>query len=445
MAQVVKLKRTAVAGKVPSVSNLELGELAINTFDGRIFFEKDNGVPSIQHVVTTNSSTTGALDIHGDISASNLYVQGNTTIDGNLTLGGNITIGDSSTDTVSITADLSSSIIPDLGSTFDLGSSTKKWNNLYAVTASADKFIGDGSGLTNITTDVGEIATITSSFDSVSSFTVNHNFDTRNIIVSIYDTNYSQLIPQSITLTDSNNVDVVLSAAHSGFAVVAKGGHIVSGTLAQEVSEVSTVTASFDNQTSVSVVHNFDSKNLVISVYDNNDTQLIPQSVVLTNSNTADITLSGAHSGFVVVAKGGHFVTGSAITSYTNLTNIPNGIVSGSSQLTSSLDLRYALSGSVGGGGTSDFTELINVPSGLVSGSSQLTSSYDTRYVLTDSNNTFSGETTFTNKITHTNGFIVLSEVSQSLNFVDDTAAAAGGVPLGGLYRNGNFIAIRIT
>jgi hypothetical protein len=31
------------------------------------------------------------------------------------------------------------------------------------------------------------------------------------------------------------------------------------------------------------------------------------------------------------------------------------------------------------------------------------------------------------------------------LNFVDDEAAAIGGVPLGGLYRNGNFIVIRIA
>lgn len=42
-------------------------------------------------------------------------------------------------------------------------------------------------------------------------------------------------------------------------------------------------------------------------------------------------------------------------------------------------------------------------------------------------------------------GYVILSQVSSSLNFVDDTAAAAGGVPLGGLYRNGNFIVIRIV
>jgi hypothetical protein len=39
----------------------------------------------------------------------------------------------------------------------------------------------------------------------------------------------------------------------------------------------------------------------------------------------------------------------------------------------------------------------------------------------------------------------ILASVSASLNFVDDTAAAAGGVPLGGLYRNGSVIQIRIV
>jgi len=47
--------------------------------------------------------------------------------------------------------------------------------------------------------------------------------------------------------------------------------------------------------------------------------------------------------------------------------------------------------------------------------------------------------------VTVQNGHTILAQVSQSLNFNDDTAAAAGGVPLGGLYRSGNFIAIRLT
>ena len=74
MAQTIKLKRTAVQGKIPTTSNLDLGELAINTYDGRIFFEKDiDGTLSIQEILTTNSQTSGSFNITGGISAS-LYI-----------------------------------------------------------------------------------------------------------------------------------------------------------------------------------------------------------------------------------------------------------------------------------------------------------------------------------------------------------------------------------
>ena len=54
-------------------------------------------------------------------------------------------------------------------------------------------------------------------------------------------------------------------------------------------------------------------------------------------------------------------------------------------------------------------------------------------------------EFTGSNSVIVDNGFIVLNEVRTDLDYADDTAAAANGVPLGGLYRNGNFIQIRIT
>jgi hypothetical protein len=46
---------------------------------------------------------------------------------------------------------------------------------------------------------------------------------------------------------------------------------------------------------------------------------------------------------------------------------------------------------------------------------------------------------------TTNNSYVVLSQVSGSLNFTNDADAATGGVPLGGLYRNGNFIMIRMS
>lgn len=46
----LKMKRSAVAGKVPSTGQLDLGELAINTHDGKLYLKRDNGSESIQRL-----------------------------------------------------------------------------------------------------------------------------------------------------------------------------------------------------------------------------------------------------------------------------------------------------------------------------------------------------------------------------------------------------------
>jgi len=59
MSNTVKLKRSAVASKIPSTSDLELGELALNTYDGNLFFKKTTGVDSsIVSVSTLNGTQT---------------------------------------------------------------------------------------------------------------------------------------------------------------------------------------------------------------------------------------------------------------------------------------------------------------------------------------------------------------------------------------------------
>jgi hypothetical protein len=47
MANTIRLRRSAVAGKAPAIGDLELGELALNTFDGKLYTKKDNGTASI--------------------------------------------------------------------------------------------------------------------------------------------------------------------------------------------------------------------------------------------------------------------------------------------------------------------------------------------------------------------------------------------------------------
>ena len=66
----IKLKRTGTAAKVPNISDLRLGELAINTFDGKLFFLKNDGSDSLESIVTTNAEITGSVNLNGSITSS---------------------------------------------------------------------------------------------------------------------------------------------------------------------------------------------------------------------------------------------------------------------------------------------------------------------------------------------------------------------------------------
>ena len=51
----IKLRRSATQGSIPTTSNLDLGELAINTYDGKLYVKKTFG--SIDRVVQVGSSS----------------------------------------------------------------------------------------------------------------------------------------------------------------------------------------------------------------------------------------------------------------------------------------------------------------------------------------------------------------------------------------------------
>ena len=76
MAQTIKLKRSSTEGKVPTTAQLALGELAINTYDGRIFFEKNDGSATIEHILTTDSITTGSITLTGKVTTGTLTLSG---------------------------------------------------------------------------------------------------------------------------------------------------------------------------------------------------------------------------------------------------------------------------------------------------------------------------------------------------------------------------------
>ena len=91
---------------------------------------------SFTHVSASVFQVTNLLgDISGSMTSTGsfgrLEVAGNSSLTGDLSLGGNIQIGDATTDSITITADLSSSLIPNVSDAYNLGSATQRWNNLF--------------------------------------------------------------------------------------------------------------------------------------------------------------------------------------------------------------------------------------------------------------------------------------------------------------------------
>ena len=58
MATVIQFKRSSTQNDVPSVSDLALGELAVNTYHGRFYTEKNDGSASIVEVGSNPASLT---------------------------------------------------------------------------------------------------------------------------------------------------------------------------------------------------------------------------------------------------------------------------------------------------------------------------------------------------------------------------------------------------
>ena len=68
MAVKIELKRSAIPGKVPTVDQLDLGEMAINTYDGKVYFKQDTTVSQsiIQLATTAGSGSTIVSASHAD-------------------------------------------------------------------------------------------------------------------------------------------------------------------------------------------------------------------------------------------------------------------------------------------------------------------------------------------------------------------------------------------
>ena len=86
----------------------------------------DNSLLSLSGDINLNPVSNNNINLLNDTN-----ITGNLDVTGNVSIGGNITIGDETTDSITVSADFDSDLIPDVDVTYDLGDTAKRWNALY--------------------------------------------------------------------------------------------------------------------------------------------------------------------------------------------------------------------------------------------------------------------------------------------------------------------------
>jgi len=158
-------------GYVPLIADSdEKNKVAIDTSNNRVgvFVEVSNAaveqiriqdgaiVPVTNNDIDLGTSSLEFKDLFLDGTAhiDTLDVDANAGIIGNLTVSGNTILGDAASDTVTITADVASSIIPSADDTYDIGAVGSEFRNLYIDgTANIDALVADTADINGGTID----------------------------------------------------------------------------------------------------------------------------------------------------------------------------------------------------------------------------------------------------------------------------------------------------
>jgi hypothetical protein len=81
------------------------------------------------------AGVNGELEDNSNLvfDGTKLTVTGDAEITGDLTIGGNLTLGNQDTDTITVTADFTSDLVPDVTDTYSLGTVSKQWQSVFAT------------------------------------------------------------------------------------------------------------------------------------------------------------------------------------------------------------------------------------------------------------------------------------------------------------------------
>ena len=151
----IKIRRSAVAGKVPTTSDLSLGELAINTFDGKVFLKTSQTVGQ--------NTTTAIVTLEKQLTAGT----GVTITDGSINIGQSVSTSVSPTFAGATLNGVTSIIQPTIGTqnSLKVAGYVGSAGSVFAVGVSSTP--ADGIKLQSLTSDLANPAKLTISGSSI--------------------------------------------------------------------------------------------------------------------------------------------------------------------------------------------------------------------------------------------------------------------------------------
>ena len=220
MAQTIKLKRSSVSGNTPGTSDLELGEVAINTYDGKMFIKKNDGSDSIVEIGGTSGTVTEAF--------KTIAVSGQSNV-----------VADSATDTLTLVAGSNMTITTNAsGDTVTFASSggggTQNVFTTFAVSGQSN-VVADGTTDTlTLVAGTGIGLTTDASADSITIANTTNLFSTiavsghSNVVADATSDTLTFVAGSGITLTTDASADSV-TITNSATGANAFGNILVSG------------------------------------------------------------------------------------------------------------------------------------------------------------------------------------------------------------------------
>ena len=174
------------------------------------------------------------VDIHNKLklNPNNQHeVTGSLEIDENLTVLGGITgslFGNATTATTATNATSASHAIVADSAIFANTAGNGGVTNIVAGSGIVLPFGGTGA-VTIVSSGGGGVtiisgSAITSSFTNLDTWTFNHNLGTRTPTITVFDSDYNQIIPQNIQLVSTSSAVITFPTQESGFAIASTGG-----------------------------------------------------------------------------------------------------------------------------------------------------------------------------------------------------------------------------